>query len=387
MLNINLQWFLSGMGAGIISGILIYYVISRKTMNSMLEKLNMNFKDVINKYINDQNSNLINTGSMVFKNAIETERQENEKNLLKISSIIEPLKESLKSYNEYLESAEKSRKMELGSLNNNIENLYKKINSLETDTNKLVYALKNPSIRGKWGEITLRRIVEMAGMSPYCDFSEQTASNDSEAKPDMIIRMPNNRRVIIDSKVPMTGYFEYLENPENKDQLARYVSAFNNHVRELSNKKYWEKFNNSVDFVIMFIPLESLLGIIMENSSSIIEDAISKKVIIATPITLISLLLTIHMGWRDVNTYNNFNSLIADVKEFYKQLDDFTGALNDLSRNINKTVESFNKASKYLNSRLEPVIEKLIKTEIPKEDKNLNIYSVENNADEVNHLN
>ncbi|WP_061950560.1 DNA recombination protein RmuC [Acidiplasma cupricumulans] len=93
------------------------------------------------------------------------------------------------------------------------------------------------------------------------------------------------------------------------------------------------------------------------------------------------------MGWRDVNTYNNFNSLIADVKEFYKQLDDFTGALNDLSRNINKTVESFNKASKYLNSRLEPVIEKLIKTEIPKEDKNLNIYSVENNADEVNHLN
>ncbi|KJE49472.1 MULTISPECIES: DNA recombination protein RmuC [Acidiplasma] len=387
MLNINLQWFLSGMGAGIISGILIYYVISRKTMNSMLEKLNMNFKDVINKYINDQNSNLINTGSMVFKNAIETERQENEKNLLKISSIIEPLKESLKSYNEYLESAEKSRKMELGSLNNNIENLYKKINSLETDTNKLVYALKNPSIRGKWGEITLRRIVEMAGMSPYCDFSEQTASNDSEAKPDMIIRMPNNRRVIIDSKVPMTGYFEYLENPENKDQLTRYVSAFNNHVRELSNKKYWEKFNNSVDFVIMFIPLESLLGIIMENSSSIIEDAISKKVIIATPITLISLLLTIHMGWRDVNTYNNFNSLIADVKEFYKQLDDFTGALNDLSRNINKTVESFNKASKYLNSRLEPVIEKLIKTEIPKEDKNLNIYSVENNADEVNHLN
>jgi DNA recombination protein RmuC len=375
------------MGAGIISGILIYYVISRKTMNSMLEKLNMNFKDVINKYINDQNSNLINTGSMVFKNAIETERQENEKNLLKISSIIEPLKESLKSYNEYLESAEKSRKMELGSLNNNIENLYKKINSLETDTNKLVYALKNPSIRGKWGEITLRRIVEMAGMSPYCDFSEQTASNDSEAKPDMIIRMPNNRRVIIDSKVPMTGYFEYLENPENKDQLTRYVSAFNNHVRELSNKKYWEKFNNSVDFVIMFIPLESLLGIIMENSSSIIEDAISKKVIIATPITLISLLLTIHMGWRDVNTYNNFNSLIADVKEFYKQLDDFTGALNDLSRNINKTVESFNKASKYLNSRLEPVIEKLIKTEIPKEDKNLNIYSVENNADEVNHLN
>lgn len=373
----------SGFIAGLFSGIFIYSKVHKKIYDNIGKDLKLSLNDFMIK----QNENLINASTYAFKNAIENEKNENEKNAMKISSLIDPLKNSLVSYQNYLDNIERERKAESGALKDNLDNLYKKINDLESDTKKLTGALKNPSIRGKWGEITLRRVVEIAGMTKYCDFSEQVVSDDKTAKPDMIINLPNGKKVIVDSKVPLNGYFEYLENEENKNiYLEKYISAFNSHVNELTSKKYWEKFDNSIDFVVMFLPMESLLSLIMDNSKELIENAISKKVIISTPITLISLLLTIHMGWKDVNTMDNFNELISKIKDFYNNLETFVNNFNETSKNLSKTIDSFNKTSRDMNKKLEPVINDLIKTELTKNSK-LNIDNVDKKPDELNHLN
>ena len=146
---------------------------------------------------------------------------------LKLNSLIEPLKDSLKTYQDYIENIERERKSESGSLKENLDTLSKKITDLEHDTIKLSGALRNPSVRGKWGEITLRRTVEIAGMMPYCDFMEQVASEDGLNKPDMIIKLPNRRTIVVDSKVPLSGYFEHMNEHDDKSFLEKYISVFN----------------------------------------------------------------------------------------------------------------------------------------------------------------
>ncbi|WP_337860300.1 DNA recombination protein RmuC [Ferroplasma sp.] len=351
---------LAGFFSGIAAGMLIYYKISKKFYSNAENKLKISMHD----FIETENKNILDTSTMAFKNALELERNERENAGLKLNVLIDPLKDSLKAYQSYIENIERERKSETGELKGNLDTLSRKITDLEHDTIKLSGALKNSSIRGKWGEITLKRTVEIAGMMPYCDFIEQAVSDDKLNKPDMIVKLPNHRSIIVDSKVPLSGYFEYMENQDEKTFLDRYISIFNSHVRELASKKYWEKFDGSVDFIIMFLPMESLLSLVMSNKPEIVEDAISKKVIIATPVTLISLLLTIHMGWKDLNTVENFNGLINKIKEFYGNIQAFVSDFNETSKNLSKTVESFNKTTLDLKSKLDPVIENLIKTDV-----------------------
>ena len=153
-------------------------------------------------------------------------------------------------------------------------------------------------------------------------------------------------------------------------------------MRDLASKKYWEKFDGSVDFVVMFLPMESLLSLVMSNKPEIIEDAISKKVIIATPVTLISLLLTVHMGWKDINTVENFNGLIAKIKEFYNNMQTFVGDLNETSKNLSKSIDSFNRMTRDIKNKLEPVIENLIKTDVANNGANMDLHGVEKSPDD-----
>ncbi len=375
---------IAGFVAGFILAIVIYSIVNRKTSSNMENQL----KASMHEFIESENRNLLNTGTVAFKNALEMERSERENTGLKINSLIEPLKDSLKTYQAYIENIERERKSESGALKDNLDTLSRKITDLEHDTIKLSGALKNPSIRGKWGEITLRRTVEIAGMTPYCDFIEQAISDDRLNKPDMIIKLPNRRTIVVDSKVPLTGYFEHLNSEEDKTFLDKYIIAFNSHVRDLASKKYWEKFDGSVDFVVMFLPIESLLSLIMSNKPEIIEDAISKKVIIATPVTLISLLLTVHMGWKDLNTVENFNGLITRIKEFYANMQTFVTDLNETSKNLTKSIDSFNRMTKDIKNKLDPVIENLIKTDVVNTGVNMDLHGVEKQPDDIdNYLN
>ncbi len=370
---------IAGFTAGITTGFLIYSRINRKIYGNIENRL----KNTMHSFIEEENRNLLNTSTVSFKTALEKERAERENTGMQFTSLIDPLRETLKNYQSYIENIEKERKVESGSLKDNLDNLSKKISDLEHDTIKLSSALKNPSIRGKWGEITLRRTVEMAGMVSYCDFIEQAMSEDRTTRPDMIIRLPENRTIIVDSKVPLNGYFEYLEGEDKNAGLDRYITVFKSHVHELASKKYWEKFDNSVDFVVMFLPVESLLSLIMNESPSIVEEAISKKVIIATPVTLISLLLTVHMGWKDVNTIKNFDDLVSKIRDFHSDLKKYIDDYNEVAKNLGKSVDSFNRLGRDMEMRLEPIIEKLLKTEIVSESSSMEMDDVSSKTSEL----
>ncbi|MEM0139359.1 MAG: DNA recombination protein RmuC [Ferroplasma sp.] len=371
--------------AGLVAGFIIYFIVNKRAYGNIENRM----QNTMHNFIEEENKNLLNTSTVAFKTALEKERMERENSGLQLNSLINPLKESIKEYQSYIESIEKDRKTESGSLKDNLDTLAKKINDLEHDTIKLSGALRNPSIRGKWGEITLKRTVEIAGMVPYCDFIEQVVSPDRTMRPDMVIKLPNSRNIIVDSKVPLSGYFEYMDGEDNKEELEKYVTAFNIHVRELASKKYWEKFNNSVDFVVMFLPVESLLSIIMDKSPDIIEDAVSKHVIIATPITLISLLLTVHMGWKDANTVKNYNELVSKIRDFYSNLKNYIDDYNDVSKHLEKSVDAFNKFGRDLEMRLGPIIEDLLKTETIKNIGEMNLDNVQSKVSGMDgdHLN
>ncbi len=371
-----------GFITGIAVGIILYYLISRKLYTDMENRLKSSMHD----FMEAENRNLLNTSTIAFKNALETERSDRENTGLRLNGLIDPLKDSLQKYQSYIESVENERKSETGALKDNLDSLSKKITDLEHDTIKLSGALKNPSIRGKWGEITLRRTVEIAGMIPYCDFKEQAVSED-KSKPDMIIKLPNKRYIVVDSKVPLSGFFESQGDVNNSDEIDRYLANFNGHIKDLASKKYWEKFDGSVDFVVMFLPMESLLSTVMSTRPELIEDAISKRVIVATPVTLISLLLTIHMGWKDVNTAENFNELTVKIKDFYSNIETFVSDFNDTSKNLSHSIESFNKLTGDLQKKLEPVIEDIIKTDMVTTKNTINLKGVEQKPGEIdNHL-
>ena len=364
---------IAGFVSGLITGMVIYSRINKKMYGNVENNLKISMHD----FIEAENKNLLNTSTVAFRNALEIERNERENTGLKLNSLIEPLKDSLKTYQDYIENIERERKSESGSLKENLDTLSKKITDLEHDTIKLSGALRNPSVRGKWGEITLRRTVEIAGMMPYCDFMEQVASEDGLNKPDMIIKLPNRRTIVVDSKVPLSGYFEHMDEHDDKSFLEKYISVFNNHVKDLASKKYWEKFDGSVDFVVMFLPVESLLSLVMSNKPEIIEEAITKKVIIATPVTFISLLLTVHMGWKDINTVENFNELIGKIREFYGNMQTFVNDFNETSKNLSKSIESFNRMTKDIRNKLEPIMENLIKSDIVNSNVKMDLHGVE----------
>jgi DNA recombination protein RmuC len=370
---------LVGFAAGLITGLILYHLISRKFYGNMENR----FKSSLHDFLETENKNLLNTSTVAFKNALETEKSERENTGLRLNGLIDPLRDSLRKYQSYIENVENERKMETGALKDNLDTLSKKITDLEHDTIKLSGALKNPSIRGKWGEITLRRTVEIAGMTPYCDFIEQAVSED-KSKPDMIIRLPNKRNIVVDSKVPLSGFFESQDDDNNSGQIERYLSAFNSHIRELASKKYWEKFDGSVDFVVMFLPIESLLSTVMSSKPELIEDAISKRIIVATPVTLISLLLTVHMGWKDINTVENFNELTMKIKDFYNSIEIFASDFNETSKNFSRTIDSFNRMTGDIEKKLEPIMEDLIKTDMVTNKNPVNLREVDRNPGEIN---
>ena len=367
-----------GFIAGIAVGMLLYFIISRKLYTNMEGRL----RSSMHEFMESENRNLLNTSTVAFRNALETERSDRENTGLRLNSLIDPLRDSLQKYQSYIESVENERKSETGALKDNLDNLSKKITDLEHDTIKLSSALKNPSIRGKWGEITLRRTVEIAGMMPYCDFIEQAVSED-KSKPDMIIKLPNMRNIVVDSKVPLSGFFESQDDATNPGEIERYLNAFNTHIRELASKRYWEKFDGSVDFVVMFLPMESLLSTVMSSRPEMIEEAISKRVIVATPVTLISLLLTVHMGWKDVNTVENFNELTVKIKDFYNNMETFVSDFNDTSKNLSRSIDSFNRMTADIQKKLDPIIENIIKTDMVTNKNNIGLNAVDRKPGEI----
>lgn len=280
-----------------------------------------------------------------------------------IKGLVHPLEETLKQYQQKVSQLEQNRAQAYGELKQQIDSLAQTERNLQKEAENLVSALRLPQVRGRWGEMTLKRVVELSGMSEHCDFREQPSvqSEEGRLKPDLVIHLPARRQVVVDAKTPLNAYLDAIEAPNDEQRdsaLTAHAAQLRTHMTKLSSKAYWNQFPQAPEFVIMFIPGESFFGSALRFDKTLIEDGIDDRVVIATPTTLIALLRAIAYGWRQEQLTKNAQE-IADIgRQIYSRFQTFLLYVSDLRKDLEQSVFSFNKMIGSLEGRILPGLKK-----------------------------
>ena len=272
-----------------------------------------------------------------------------------MATLFKPLQENLTTMQGHVRELEQKREGAYQGLQEQLRQLAETQAALQTTTVTLTQALKSPTVRGQWGELQLRRVVEMAGMVKHITFLEQVGTD--AGRPDMIARLPNGGILPVDAKVPLAAYLEAAEATDEhirKAKLAEHARAMQSRVNELGQKRYWEAFEQAPDFVVMFVPNEACLGAAFEQNPSLLEYAIGKRVLITTPVTLLALLKAAAFGWQQYQITDNALQIAEQGKELYRRLEVFTRHLAQLGRDIEKAAREYNRAVGSLARRLLP---------------------------------
>jgi len=274
-----------------------------------------------------------------------------------IGETLKPIKESLGKVDAQIQELEKARTGAYQSLTQQVEQLMREQVLLRSETSNLVGALKQPGVRGRWGEIQLRRVVELAGMLAYCDFVEQQSVETEEGRlrPDLIVKLPGGRNVIVDSKVPLSGYLAALEARDEATRalkLQEHARAVKAHITALSRKGYAEEVRHSAQFVVLFLPGEVFFSAALEQDPSLIEAGVDQGVMIATPTSLIALLRAVAYGWRQEQIARNAEQISALGKEIYDRLATMGDHWAKLGQSLRQAVEGYNKATRSLETRV-----------------------------------
>lgn len=276
-----------------------------------------------------------------------------------IEAMLAPIRETLGKTEQQMLRIEKERAETFGSLRTSLESVTLGQQALQRETRTLVNALRRPEVRGQWGELTLRRLAELAGMVEHCDFSEQVhvRAEEGNLRPDMIVHMPDGRDLVVDVKTPLDAYLEAVDAASDEARniaLRRHAMALAERVRQLGAKSYWNQFEKSPDFVILFIPGDQFLSAALAELPNLIEDAIRQDVILATPSSFVALLKTVAYGWRQTALAQNAETIRILAQDLYKRLAVFTSHLGRLGRSLNGSVDAFNAAVGSLERQVLP---------------------------------
>jgi DNA recombination protein RmuC len=264
-----------------------------------------------------------------------------------IAQLLEPIKESLRKQEEQAQSIVREHRESAGKISGQIENLVKVQDLLQRETRNLSTALRRPEVRGRWGEITLRRVVELAGLSEHCDFNEQPVvpGETGPLRPDLLVRMPESRHIVVDAKTPLDAYLDAVEAPNEEARgvaLGRHAMQVEQRVRELGQKSYWEQFEHSPEFAVLFLPGDQFLSAALAERPELIENALKQRIIVTTPSTLMALLKVIAFGWRQNQVSENAREIRKLGEDLHKRLNVFVSHLQKVSRSLGNAVDSFN---------------------------------------------
>lgn len=293
-----------------------------------------------------------------------------------VKGLVDPLRQALDRYEKQVQELERKRAGAYGSLEAHLKTLGQAQDILEKQTTSLVHALRSPGVRGKWGELTLQRLVELAGMAEHCDFETQATTGEAEdrQRPDMIIHLPGNRTIIVDSKVPLASYLDATEAPTEKERLEKmqsHAKAVRDRMKELSLKSYWGQFAAAPEYVVLFMPGESFFSAAVELDRELIADGIRNRVILATPTTLIMALLTVAHSWQQQQLAENAERIAEAGKGLFDSLCVFVRHLGDIGAGLHKASDSYNKTIGSWEHNVEPKARRLKELGAAKPDQDL----------------
>jgi DNA recombination protein RmuC len=274
-----------------------------------------------------------------------------------IDALVKPMRESLDKFDAKVQEIEKSRVGAYAELSQQVRALAETQTQLRGETSNLVKALRQPQVRGRWGEMQLRRVVEMAGMLAYCDFVEQESvdTDDGRLRPDLVVKLPGGKNIVVDAKAPLSAYFDAIEAPDDdtrRARLADHLRQLRDHVRALGRKSYWEQFQPTPEFVVMFVPGEAFYHAALEQDPSLIEFSVDQGVTLAAPTTLITLLKAVAYGWRQEALADNARKVSELGAELYSRLATMGEHFGALGRNLERAMRSYNDAVGSLESRV-----------------------------------
>jgi DNA recombination protein RmuC len=358
-------------------------------LNESREQLKESFSALSKHALDSNNESFLQLAQQklgLFESRAQANLSEKEKS---IETLLKPMAEALQKTEQQISNIEKDRKQAFGSITTQLRLVTEAQHGLQSETEQLVRALRRPEVRGQWGELTLKRLAELAGMVNHCDFEEQAHVDVDDGKnirPDMIVRMPEKRELIVDAKTPLDAYLSAVQantQEERETHMKRHARNVRDRMKELAGKAYWSQFKQSPDFVILFIPGEQFLTCALDYDDKLLEDAFANHVILATPTTLVALLRSVAYGWQQASISENAEHVRDLAQELYKRLHSFCSHLQKVGKNLDDSVTNYNKAIGSLERQVLPGARKFTELGIQAKDELPLIDEIEKKARDI----
>jgi DNA recombination protein RmuC len=417
LLNISLIGI--AFGLGLLLGIGLYYLWNRKThfqqlteidalraslktqvdieqerlaaMEQAEQRLSTSFAELAHKSLTQNSDNFLRLAKQSLGTHQERAKSDLTEKEQAISQLIKPIQEALDKTHKQIGEIEKTRHESLGGIREQLKTMAEGQEALQGETRNLVSALRRPEVRGQWGELTLRRVVELAGMVGHCDFIEQahTETEDGPVRPDMIVRLPEQGTIVIDAKTPLDAYLTAVEADDDqakKVALQRHARKVAERVRELSSKAYWKQFENSPQFVVLFIPGDQFLYAAMDENPTLMEEALRQQIIIATPSNLIALLKTVAYQWRQDQLAENAQEIKRLAQDMHDRLSTFTGHLAKLGKQLEGSVKAYNSAVGSMERKVLPGARKFVELGVQAKQEIASLNEIETTTRQIEDL-